>query len=250
MIVQEMRGLVSLLRVVIVDDDASWREQAVSLLLSYARREGLELYLDAYASAEDLFANQKSAPDALFSDIELGREVSGIDVVRQAARLWPRCQVVYMTNHLRYAPDVYVTYHLWFVLKESFADRLPEIMHKLLGLLDEAGSLMVVETTDHAVRSVPCREITHLERSKRVTLVHVADGSTFKVPDRLPSLLADLPAGLFARTHGSFLVNLAHVSGISADAVRLDSGTEVPLSRRCARSLRESYLLWADRHVV
>lgn len=240
----------SLLRVVIVDDDAMWRDEAQRLLLSFARQEGLDLYLDAYASADELFAGQTGAPDAIFSDIELGQGASGIDLVRRASERWPRCQFVYMTNHLRYAPEVYVTDHLWFVLKESFAERLPEIMTKLLGLLDETGSLLVVRASDRTMRSVPCQDVTHLERSKRVTLVHVTDGSVFHVPDRLPTLLADLPAGLFARTHGSFLVNLAHVSGIYADMVRLDTGVEVPLSRRCARSLRESYLLWADRHAV
>ena len=247
---QEMRGLVSLLRAVIVDDDASWREQAVDLLLSYARQEGLELYLNAYASPQELFEAQSGAPDVLFSDIELSQGESGIDLVRHAAELWPRCQVVYMTNHLRYAPEVYVTDHLWFVLKESFADRLPEIMDKLQGLMEEDASLMVVRTTDRVIRSLPCRSVTHLERTSRVTRVSTADGSVYLVPDRLTALLADAPAGLFARTHGSYAVNLAHVSAIKADAVCLDTGAEVPLSRRFARTLRESYLLWADRHTA
>lgn len=239
-----------MLRVVIVDDNPLWLEQESQLLLALAQDWHLELSLNAYPSHTELFEQQRVAPDVLFSDIELGDGDSGIDLVRAVNESWPGCQVVYVTNHLRYAPEVYGTEHVWFVLKDQFEWRLPEVLKKLLSQVDERNATIVLKTMTHDLATIPCLELSYLERSGRITKVHAGDGTIYQVSDRISELIQRLPAGSVARCHGSYAVAFAHVKRIKADSVLTVEGWEVPLSRRFSRTFRDAYLEWVDEHVV
>ncbi|MBP3893895.1 MAG: response regulator transcription factor [Atopobiaceae bacterium] len=238
------------IRAVICDDEQAWRSYAERALAAYALKAGVELDVHSHASGAELLAANIAAPDVLFSDIKLGPSRSGIDLVRQVAQVWPSCQVVYVTNYLRYAPDVYSTEHLWFVLKDQFEERLPEVMEKLGRQLDDAGRMLTLETIDRTYLSVPCSQVISLERRGRTTTVFIEDDEPRLVADRLPSLLERLPERLFVRCHGSFAVNLDHVRILTADAITMDDGSRVPVSRRYSRAVRERYLDWADDHIV
>ena len=178
------------IRAAICDDERAWCTYAERTLIAYATKAGIQLDLHSYMSGAELLAEDNSAPDVLFADIKLGSSQSGIDLVQQVAKVWPSCQIVYVTNYLRYAPDVYSTDHLWFVLKDQFEARLPEVMEKLRRQLDDTGRLFTIETVDHTYLSVPCSRVISLERKGRTTTVFIADGESRIVSDRLPHLLS------------------------------------------------------------
>ena len=238
------------MRIAMLDDDEGWVVKASEVMRSYANQVGLALSTYLWKSAHDLLEGQEIAPDALFVDIELEDSVNGIDFVREAANRWPRCQVVYVTNYLRYAPDVYVTDHLWFVLKESFEQRLPEIMEKLARKIEEDELTLRVKTLERVTVLLPCASIIYLERKGRSTTIHLEHDKEHRVADKLAELLDRLPEHLFARCHGSFAVNLGHIRMLRADMLTMSDGSEVPVSRRCAPKLRLRQLEWADRHAV
>ena len=238
------------IHVAICDDEQTWRSHASRALDAYALKAEIKLDIRSYASGAELLAADTPAPDVLFADIKLGPTQNGIDLVHEVAKVWPSCQIVYVTNYLRYAPDVYSTDHLWFVLKDQFEERLPEVMEKLGHHLDDAGHLLTLETLDHTYLSIPCSRVISLERKGRTTTILIADDEPRLVADRLPSLLERLPERLFVRCHGSFAVNLAHVQLLTASAITMDDGSQVPVSRRYSRVVRERYLDWADDHIV
>lgn len=239
------------LNIAICDDEKSWLEESVQALQSYASSSGLDLSIESYTSGADMLCSVKSAPDLLFCDIELnGEGISGIDLVGEVNRMWPNCQMVYVTNFLRYAPDVYVTEHLWFALKEQFEERLPEIFTKYLRQRTEKNAVLAVTTTDRELLSIPCEDILCFERRGRTTTITMRDGTNYIVPDRLPDLLDRLPRSSFARCHGSFAVNLAYVRAVGKDSVTLAGGATVPLSRRISRGFRDHYLDWVGAHAV
>lgn len=238
------------LSVILCDDEPTWLRRGEQFLRAYARSELIELELSTYESVESLLTGQTAAPDALFCDIELESGENGIDLVGKVNSLWPHCQVVYVTNFLRYAPEVYVTEHLWFVLKDDFERRLPEILQKLMRKIEDEAYTLSLETIGGELIALPSDRILKLERTGRVTRISVDDGETVEVSERLPSLLDRLPRRSFARCHGSFAVNMGHVFAIRLDSIDLDDGSMVPLSRRYARLFRERYLDWADDHAV
>ncbi len=240
----------SSIKIALCDDEPSWLAREEALLSGFAKNRGHSFDIRSYTTATALFSDKDFAPDVLFSDIELGSQYSGVDLARYVTRIWPSCQLVYVTNHLRYASDVYETSHLWFVLKDELSTRLPTIMEKLQQQMEDGSKALAVETVKHELVAIPCAQIVSLERKARVTTIEVQTGEAYQVPERLALLLARLPERLFARCHGSFAVGLAHVRLVRKDAIVVDTGTEVPLSRRYAGSFRERYLDWAESHAL
>ena len=238
------------IRAAVCDDEQTWRQEAERILTAFAQTTGHDLTVAVYDSPSALLAAGDVAPDVLFCDIELAGGESGIDLVRTVAQRWPLCQIVYVTNFLRYAPEVYVTEHLWFVLKERFAERLPEIMEKLERKMDDDSRFLMVQTVAHDMLSIPSPNLVYLERRGRTTTLCTSDGRTYEVPDRLPELLERLPQRSFARCHASFAVNMSHVRIMRTDVLEMDDGSKLPISRRFARGFRERYLDWADDHAV
>ncbi|MBQ9068557.1 MAG: hypothetical protein IJ131_05755 [Eggerthellaceae bacterium] len=51
-------------------------------------------------------------PDLVFIDIEFDGKPEGIAAVREINERVPNCQVVYLTNYLQYAVDVYQANHV------------------------------------------------------------------------------------------------------------------------------------------
>lgn len=239
-----------MIRVALCDDEPEWLESSKRSLKSFAEHNGYEFEISSYGNGQSMLNEREIAPDVLFCDIELGEDKSGIDIVREVSRVWPSCQIVYVTNFLRYAPEVYVTEHLWFVLKDRFEERLPEIFEKLLRQMEDGSKALTLQTTDHDILSIPCTQIVSFERSGRTTTVTLADATKHLVPDRLKDLLERAPQRLFARCHGSFAVGLEHVRLVRRDSIVMQGGEEVPLSRRYARSFRERYLDWVEDHAL
>ncbi len=237
-------------RVAICDDSEDWLSREARLLHDYADGQGVTLSLFAHSLSGKLFEELDKAPDALFCDIELQDDESGIDLVRAVNRRWPACQVVYVTNYLRYAPEVYVTDHLWFVMKDQFEERLPEVMGKLRAQMRERMEHLSLTTTDRAMASLPCAEISFFERRGRTTTINMLDGSQHVVSERLGELLGRLPESAFVRSHGSYAVNLGQVRLVQSDMLMMANGAKVPLSRRFSRSFRNRFLIWCDNHAI
>ena len=238
------------IRAALCDDDPTWLAQAQHILHDFASTRGLHVELVTCADGQSLLCTCKVPPDVLFCDIELADDESGIDLVRSVSQAWPYCQIVYVTNFLRYAPDVYTTEHLWFVTKERFEEQLPEVMGKLARKMDDGTRFLVLHTTAREVLRIPCLEVACMERRGRETLVTMADGSTTAVRERLPELMEQVPHHMFAQCHGSFVVNLGQVRLLRAGEILLTNGSMVPASRRDLRHVRDAYLGWVDDHAV
>ena len=86
--------------------------------------------VDTFCSASDFTEVLQSGDclyDIIFMDIDLGdSSVSGIDLVHKVNFLNQSCQIIYISQHLEYAPDVYDTQHIYFLNKE----RLTELFNK------------------------------------------------------------------------------------------------------------------------
>ena len=237
-------------RAALCDDDLAWLEREERALREFADRKDMRIELRSYTNGESLLDESNEPPDVLFCDIELSEGLSGIELVHDVSHAWPHCQIVYVTNYLRYAPDVYTTEHLWFVTKERFEEQLPEVMDKLQRKMDDGLRVLSLRTTGRQVLRVPCLDVMCLERRGRETIITLVDGSTYAVRDRLPELMDELPPRMFCNSHASYVVNLEHVRVLRANEVEFNDGTVVPMSRRHRRMVREAFLEWVDDHAV
>ncbi|GHU96383.1 hypothetical protein FACS1894208_10880 [Clostridia bacterium] len=95
-------------------------------------------------------------------------------------------------------------------------------------------------------KSLPIPDIHYLESSKHYVEAVTAD-NTYEYYGKLSDEEILLAKEGFVRTHQSYLVNVAHIFLICDGHVSLDDGTKVPMSRKYAKRVQETYLYYKKR---
>ena len=227
------------MKIVICDDECAFLQSMQEKLIPYLKEDDQLLLFDG---ADQLLEYvQYSNIDILFMDIELGGE-SGIALVSKVLEIRPKCQVVYMTNHVEYVSDVYETKHCYYVLKDQIDGRLDSIMEIAMQKLYYRNRKLII-TDGSANIMIPMDEITYIERVKRVTYVYTL-GATYKTRERIETIADRMPASCFVRCHNSYIVSFEHVRMYSRTKIIMENGVGITISRRYADQVRDLFLAW------
>ena len=129
----------------ICDDDKKWLQTCNKILIEFSKFINMDLETRCFSNPEGLLAYKDEPLDAVFLDIELGRKL-GISVAKELNKTRPNCRIVYMTNYLHYATEIYNTEHIWFVVKKDFRDKVGEIIHRIVYDLENKKSRIILKT--------------------------------------------------------------------------------------------------------
>ena len=232
------------LRVLVVDDERPALDE-LAYLLDQDVRVGEVLTCDS--ATEGLVILQAEDIDAVFLDIQMPG-LSGIELAQVLTRFRTPPAIVFVTAHEEHAVDAFDLRAVDYVLKPVRADRLAEAVRRVVdgGDHEPTGQDLEVPVERGGVtRFVRRSEITHVEAQGDYARLHTGDGShLLRVP--LTQLETDWASAGFVRIHRSLLVALAHVAELRMDggrcSVRLTDGSELGVSRRQTRELRDLYL--------
>ncbi len=231
------------MRVGICDDDGCWCKKAEKIVLDYGEKIGREIEVIPFSNTEELHAYAGFPLDVLFMDIVLEDE-NGIDETARINQKWKDCQVVYLTNYLYYATEVYHTEHVFFALKEQFEKRVGEIFGKILHEMEQKRERLYFSLIGgRQLLLAPC-DIRYFERKGRMTLV-VTSWGTYTVWDKLQKIEEQLPELDFIRCHNSYIVYLPAVREMKDGAFVLQDGKEIIISRSYRKAVKEAFMNWA-----
>lgn len=83
----------------------------------------------------------------------------------------------------------------------------------------------------------------------RVSL-HLVSGTVREIRYSLNDLEKQLPSSIFARSHQSYLVNMAHISSIIRYELTLSTGQTLPISQSRYMELQNSFILYAGHQKI
>ena len=95
---------------------------------------------------------QGYAPRVAVLDIRMAG-MDGIELAKRLNALVPGCAIIFLTAYLSYAPDVYETRHVYFVLKSELDRRIGSALRAALAETAAPASLQLA--TAHGYRNVP-----------------------------------------------------------------------------------------------
>lgn len=181
------------------------------------------------------------ALDLLFMDIEMPG-MTGIEVCKKVNKLLPECKIVYHTNYLNYATDVYETQHCYFILKGQLEQRLPFVIRKVLEDKRKAPETLLLDV--HGGKEIVSRDgILYMERDKKKTFIHMENGCRIETHQKLNELLEALASYEFARCHNSYVVSFSKVNKYTRQELTVGDKT-IPVSRKYANTVKEQFLKW------
>lgn len=227
----------------ICDDDKKWRKSAEEILLKYGADTFREIDIISFARIETLLSYTGNPIDVVFLDIQLQDE-NGIEAARKIHEKWKSCQIVYVTDYIYYAMDVYATEHAFFTLKGQFKDRLPEIFHKLDHAWNQKNSKLIFLAIGGDKVVLKPEDIQYFERNRRVTTIKTAWGE-YEIWDKLNDVMDILPKIDFVRCHNSYIVYLPAILEMHKDCFVLQDGKKITISRGYAKKVKETFTRWA-----
>jgi len=227
----------------ICDDEKEWREKAGKILRQRAAIAAIEMEIIYFRGREELL-NYKGAPiDTIFMDVDLD-DGSGIQTAEEVNKKWPECQIVFLTNYLYYATEVYSARHAFFVLKEQFAKRLPEVLVKIRHESEQQGSKLIFNLIGKTTLNLRPADIYYFERVGRVTKIVTVWGS-YEIWDKLTDIMEGLSDIDFARCHNSYIVYLPAVRALEQNDFVMYNGDRIQISRKYASLVKKEFMNWA-----
>jgi len=223
------------------DDTPEWYLHCKHILSGFLDGEGERADFLCFPDAASLLANEREM-DVLFLDICLDTDLDGIRLAEHLNEKQKQCQIVYLTNYLSYAVDVYRTEHAYFVLKEQFSQRLGDIFGKLRARRRQ--KVLCFSVLNGGTLVLRPEEIHYFERVLRTTKI-VTDSGVYLIRDKLDALEKTLPGQEMLRCHNSYIVNLAYVREMYRDCFQLKDRTAIQISRNYARPVKEKFIRWA-----
>ncbi len=243
------------MRAVIVDDEPLARERLRGML------ERATVHVDVVAEAgsgrEAIPLIHSAAPDLVFLDIQMPG-LDGFDVVDLLAP--PRPHIVFVTAFDQFALKAFEVHALDYLTKPISLERLNGSLGRVAGLVaqhlpDDGLARLEAARKDTPLRRLPLQrgrhlritepdEIRYFEAREKLVFACLFDGSEYPTHFTLQTLEERLDEATFIRIHRAYLVHVKAIRELSpwfsgTFQLRLDDGSQLPVSRRRARAVKD-----------
>ncbi len=229
----------------ILEDDKSFAIVVKKALEDYFNKIHSEAKILIFSRPEKLLDTLNLCPDLFFTAIDLSLPwTNGIDIAKRVNLALPDCQVVFLTECIAYATDVYEADHLWLIIKDEFHQRLPLVMRRYFSCKAERTPASIMITKSHKRKIISQADILYCESRQRKIFI-VCKNSVEDTYTSLDLIDKSLPFPPVLRCHNSFLVNLDHVVTYEPTEFIMYSGEKVPISRRYKDRAKSAFIGYA-----
>lgn len=166
----------------------------------------------------------------VFMDIDFGTEnISGISIAKKISAVNPMTQIIFISQYLEFASDVYETAHVYFIIKNRLSELLGKALNTALSKLSEVQKQHLYFRTKQGLQKVDIHKIWYMEKNLRNTILFTAS-KIFQTSQKIEELLEQLPP-YFVICHRSYAVNLQVVQSVQRTKLKLPDGTFLPIGR-------------------
>lgn len=221
-----------MLQIAICDDNKLHLEHEEDLVHKILSNYIIEIEL--FSSAEELLRSIDLGdykPDIAILDIEM-KGMNGIELAKTLNTSLPECRIIYLSGHLDYAPDVYTTEHVWFVLKDRIDNTFAPALFKAASNspTGRCSSLGLLAKSSGKTRFIPLQDVMYLDRVGRKCRIVTCTGE-FLVPQSPGSLLSGPVGDVFIHCHQGYWVNSQKISALDRTDFVLTDNTRIHISR-------------------
>ena len=226
------------MRIAMIDDNDDDRKMIRSFLERFFEESQDSFLIEEYDNALDFLEQYAFTYDFIIMDIDMPK-LSGVDAAKELRKKDPNVTLMFVTNMPQYSMEGYSVEALDYVLKPlSYPDfRLKMLKAKRYIARNQDTKLTLHTTTDIIV--VNASDIFYVESQLHYLYYHTKRG-VYKVRGKLSEVEDILYPCHFARSGGSYLVNLSHLEKINGNELTI-AGEVLPISRRMKPQLLETF---------
>ena len=239
-----------MMKVALVDDDASALNETLGFLNRYCRERGRELVHTSFLSPVELMAEIERGVefDVLFLDILMPGQ-NGIETAEEVRSYDRSVKIIFLTSSAEFAVESYEVGAFFYQLKPLRWEGFVRVMDSVLeSCRAERESGLILHCKD-GITCLDPEQLEFCEVIHRTLLFHLSSGKVLESTGSLEELSRRLESlGCFLRPHRSYLIHLGYVQSISYRAVTMASLTEIPIPRGKYNEIKDAFLAYAFRN--
>ena len=232
-----------MLKIAVCDDEQLYLDKTRSMLEQYAAAHDVEITAEAFLN-----------PSALLDRIEAGERhdiylldiympgVSGMSVATDLRSKGVRSPIIFLTSSTEHAVEAFGVDATHYLLKPYTQQNFFAAMDKAVQSISAHAEESIVLKIGGEYRNVPVDRILYCEAAGNYQRLWMKDGSELLVR-MTASELYDLLEGFgcFHRCGRAYILNLNHVTKVTANSAVLKNGMEIPLPRSTVAGLRSAF---------
>lgn len=223
--------------IALCDDDSEQIKNLRRLIGEWAENKPFAVNIAGYESGEQFLFEYRDNPcDLLLLDIEMSG-INGMALAKKLRGDGDMLPIIFITGYSDYMSDGYDVEALHYLLKPVETDKLFAVLDRYAAR-HESSEEIVLSTADGVCR-IASDSIAYIEAFGRKTAVHLRDKAALECNMSI-SEFANFEG--FIHCHRSYIVNLEQVRAITKNAVIIETGEEVPLSRRLYNDVNKSFI--------
>ena len=232
-----------MIRIAVCEDDYVYTEMIRSILQSCITVPYEVKFFSSGTEFLNTLTDHGCPYTLVITDIDLGAQsVNGITVAKRINKINGDTQIIFVSQYLEFASDVYDTQHVYFLNKERLPELLGRALEASLKNITQASSdnylYFNIRKKQH---KIPQNDILYMERNLRETTI-VTRTDEFKISEKIDMLLKRLPP-YFVVCHRSYAVNLRLVSSIHQYSVSFPDGKIIPVGRTHYSDVKKTFAL-------
>ncbi len=219
-----------MIRIAIVEDDATFIRRIEDYVARYQKERGEKLQVTVYMDGTELVDRYNGDCHIIFMDIQM-QYMDGMTAAELIRRDDPEVILVFLTNMPQYAIQGYAVGATDYILKPITYFAFSQKLDKVIAMVHKKEKHYLILSSAGETHKLDVSQILYVESQGHSLTFHtpereyVTTSSTMQKTEKTLSSL-----GAFFRCNKGCLVNLEHVDAIR-DNCALVNGTFLPISR-------------------
>lgn len=227
------------MNIAVVDDNLNDRKMILDYLSQFFNESGEDYTTSTFEDGVSFLNDYSFSYDFIIFDIDMP-QMSGIDTAKELRKKDSNVTIMFVTNMPQYALEGYSVEAVDYVLKPlSYPDFRLKMKKATRYILRNSVKKVTINTTEEGLITVDSSDIYYVESKLHYIYYHTKKG-IYKMRAKLTEVEDILLPYHFARSGGSFLINLAYLEKIDGNEIVVADET-LPLSRRMKASLMSAF---------
>lgn len=228
------------MRIAIVDDIMSERENLRERLNAQLARHSLDAIIFDFASGADfLSAAGKERFDLVFLDIYM-KDENGVDTAEALRRFDMDCLLVFSTTSADHALDGFRVRAFHYLVKPYKDSDLSALFDEIVKRFPVQDRYIEVNVAGDVVH-LSFQEILYAEHYQHRIHIYRTGGQETITRQTFRDFTASLTDGRFFLCNRGVIVNMEHVTDFDGLDFVLNNGKRIPVSRNLAKTARQAF---------
>lgn len=208
-----------MVRIALVEDDATYRETLVEYLKKYEKESSTKFHITCFTDGDEIVEDYSANYDIILMDIAM-TYMDGIEASERIRQMDTEVVIIFITAMPQFAMKGYTVDALDYVLKPVSYFAFSQRIDRALSRMKKRSKRFINVPVKGGVKKQDVLDITYVEVQDHDLIFHTVT-DTFQSKGTLSEVEQRIGAGGFFRCNKCYLVNLEHVQSIQGSDVRV-----------------------------